>query len=137
MFPIKSVDDLERLSTEMKWQYFEKLVGWIFEQNDFSVEVSRVFVYPEGKRQYDVIAKRFGKTFLVECKKWKRSNSSAIKKAIEDHLEKTKLYTEKQKEEVFPLVVTLLQDNITEHEGVPIVPVDKLNTFINQYEELI
>ncbi len=137
MFPIKSIDDLKRLSKEMKWQYFEKLVGWIFEQNEFSVEVSRVFVYPDGKRQYDVIAKRYGKTFLVECKKWKRSNSSAIRKAAENHIEKTKLYSEKQKEEVFPLVVTLLQENIKEHECVPIVPVDKLNTFINQYEELI
>ena len=134
MFPIKSLEDLERLSKEMKWQYFEKLVGWIFEQNDFSVEVSRVFVYPEGKRQYDVIAKRFGKTFLIECKKWKRSNVSAVRKAVEDHIEKAGLYAINQKEEVIPMVVTLLQENIKEHECVPIVPVDKLNTFINQRE---
>ncbi len=133
MFPIKSPGDLERLSKEMKWQWFEKLVGWIFEQNGFEAEVNRVIVFPEGKRQFDVIARRFGKAFLVECKKWKRPNSSALKNAAVKHLEKCGLFGERNPGEAIPIVVTMLQEDIKEHLDVPVVPIDKLNTFINQF----
>ncbi len=135
MFPIKSLEDLQRISREAKWQYFERLVGWIFEKNDFDVDVSRVFVYPKGKRQFDVISERFGKTFLVECKKWKRSNSSALRKSAEKHAEKCMLYGKDMEGETIPLLVTLLEEGITSHMDVPIVPVDKLNAFINNINE--
>ena len=143
MFPIKSLQDLEKISKEVKWQYFEKLVGWIFEQNDFEVGVNQVILFEKAsgvlRRQFDVIAKRFNKTFLIECKKWKgnRYKASALKRAVESHIEKATLFKEKRKEEIIPVIVTMLQEDIIEHEGVPIVPIDKLNTFINHHEEFI
>lgn len=137
MFPIKSPDDLQRISREAKWQWFEKLVGWIFDKNGFEADVNRVIIFREDgkrkRRQFDVIAERFGKTFLVECKKWKRPNSSGIRNAAERHLEKSDLFKRENKGEVIPVVVTLMDENIIEHNGVPVIPIDKLNTFINQF----
>src|SRR3989344_2171891 len=129
MFRIGSLQELQNLSRQVKWQYFERLGGWIFEQNDFSVKIN--FVSKKPKRQYDVIAEKFGKIFLVDCKKWKggRYKSSQLKSAAEKHLERTGLFkSEKQK---LPLIVTLIDEDISEYSGVDIVPIDKLNTFLN------
>ena len=141
MFPISSIEDLQKISKQVKWQYFEKLVGWIFEQNDFKVRVnlvSKSHQKGEGqktcshqKHQYDVVAEKFNKIFIVDCKKWagKRYKSTQLKYAVEKHLERCSLIgSEKEK---IPLIVTLMDEDIQEHKGVPIVPVDKLNTFLN------
>ena len=80
----------------MKWQYFEKLVAFVFEKNDFSVRQNVVMKFPEGKRQFDVIAERFDVLFLVECKKWSKHNA-AIKKAVNEHLERCRLFIKNEK----------------------------------------
>ena len=129
MFKINPLQDLQTLSKQVKWQYFEKLVGWIFEQNGFEVKVNVVKVKP--RRQYDIVAEKFNKIFLVDCKKWKggRYKTSSLKKAVEKHLERTGFFqTEKTK---IPIIVTLMDEDINIHEDVPIVPIDKLNTFLN------
>ncbi len=81
MFKLRSMSEFEKLRKEVKWQYFEKLVGWVFENNNFNVETNVVKTYINTKRQYDVIAKRFNKLFIAECKKWSgRHGLSVVKK---------------------------------------------------------
>lgn len=134
MFPIKTIQDLESLSQSMKWQWFEKLVAWIFGQNGFEAKTG-VVETAKGKRQYDVVAKKFDTIFLVECKKRKKSSASAIKKAVEDHMERCLIYKTLHKEkEVIPVLVTLLEEDIRIHNGIPIVPIGKLNQFLNSWE---
>jgi hypothetical protein len=138
MFKINSLEELAKLSKEVKWQYFEKLVAWIFEQNDFKVGVNKVITFEGKRRQFDVIAERFRNLFLIECKKWsgKRYRTSQLKKAVKEHLEKCLLYKEKYNKEIMPLIVTLIEEDIKTYEGVHIVPIEKLNTFINRFDEL-
>ena len=137
MFPIRSPEDLEKISREAKWQYFEKIVGWIFEQNDFDVQVNKVVIFEKGddkyRRQFDVIARRFDTTFLVECKKWSgsRYKVSALKEAVRSHEEKCSLYNIEHDADAVPIIVTLMQEEITEHDGIKVVPVGKLNCFLN------
>jgi hypothetical protein len=131
-FPINSVKDLEKLSHAVKWQYFEKLVAWIFEQNDFDVKQGVVISTSAGRRQFDMIAKKYGTTWLVECKKWrgKTEKASALKSAVKKHLERCGLYAISNDERTVPIIVTLL-DDMTDCENVPIVPIMKLNWFLN------
>ena len=131
-FPIQSVSDLEKISNAVKWQYFEKLVAFIFRENGFDAKQNIVVKDSYGnKRQFDVIAKRYGITYLVECKKWKSNErKSALKSSVKKHLERCVLY-EGLHGPGTPLIVTLLDDNIAEHEGVVIVPIMKLNSYIN------
>jgi hypothetical protein len=132
MFKINSIDELNTITKRMKWQYFEKLVAFIFEKNDFSVRQNVVMKFPEGKRQFDVIAERFDKIFLVECKKWSgRHGISAIIKAVEEHMERCRLFSKKEKKSAIPILVTLFKEEINLQENVPIVPIDKLNLFLN------
>ncbi|MBI3190150.1 restriction endonuclease [archaeon] len=135
-FSIKSISDLESISYQVKWQYFEKLVAWIFDQNGFCAEQNVVVKFGGQKRQFDVIAEKYDKIFLVECKKWKSSKQklSALKSAVKKHAERCEMYSIKEGKEVYPVIVTLLEEDITDHDGVPIVPIMKLDWFLNNCE---
>ncbi len=135
-FSIQSVSDLEELSYQVRWQYFEKLVAFIFSENGFDTKQNVVVKFDGTKRQFDVIARDSFRTFLVECKKWRsrREQSSALKSAVRKHLERCALYSELYGDkETVPLVVTLLDHDITEHDGVQVVPIMKLNMFLQEF----
>jgi hypothetical protein len=62
--------DLERVSVESVWQNFERLAAFMFEKNDFRVNVNTVKTLNKKRRQYDIIVRKNNQTFLIECKKW-------------------------------------------------------------------
>jgi hypothetical protein len=133
---IRSVEDLEIVSEAVIWQNFERLAAFIFEKNDFEVSVNTVKTWNKKRRQYDVISWKSDQTFLVECKRWSgsRYRLSALKKAIEQHKERTMFYENIMNEDAIPLVVTLVEEEIHWYEGVPIVPILKLNSFISELD---
>jgi len=137
MFRISSISELESLSESVKWQYFEKLVAFICEENDFKVQHNVVLTGLPGKRQYDVIAKKFNITFLLECKKWRsrKEAQSAIASAARKHNERCIAYSMKTEENVFPVIVTLRDEDVIDRNGVVVVPVLKLNWFLNNFEK--
>ena len=125
---IHTIEDLAVVSEAVVWQHFERLAAFIFEKNGFRVKVNTVKTHQKTKRQYDVIAWKGNQTFLVECKKWagNRYRLSALKKAVEQHKERTLFYAAVTNEDAIPLLVTLIEEDIRFYEGVPIVPVQKL-----------
>lgn len=131
---INSIEDLEQVSTEAVWQNFERLVGFIFEMNDFQVNINRVRTFNKKRRRYDVIAKKNERIYLVECKKWagNRYRLSALRKAIQQHDERTNFYRNLTGEEAIPIIVTLIEEDIKFFEDMPIVPIFRLNSFINE-----
>jgi hypothetical protein len=133
---IETIEDLETVSVESVWQNFERLAAFIFEKNDFRVTVNTVKTGNKTKRQYDVIARKNNRTFLVECKKWagSRYRLSALKKAIVQHKERCSFYESITNEEAIPVIVTLIEEEILVYEGVPLVPVQKLNSFISELD---
>lgn len=133
---IESIEDLENVSEESAWQNFERLAGFIFERNDFRVTVNTVKTLHKKRRQYDVISRKSNQTFLVECKKWagNRYRLSALKRAVVQHKERTAFYEYITGERAIPLIVTLIEKEIRVYEGVPLVPVRKLNSFIAELD---
>jgi Holliday junction resolvase len=133
---IKSIEDLQRVSGEAVWQNFERLAAFIFQENDFQVKINAVKMSNKKRRQYDVIAKKRGKTFLIECKKWagNRHRLSALKRAVEQHRERTEFYRNLTNENAIPVIVTFIEEEISFFEEVPIVPIMKLNSFIKEEE---
>ncbi len=131
---IKNHKDLQKVSKEVIWQNFERLTAFIFEKNNFQVETGRVKTSNKMRRQYDVIAKRKDKTFLVECKKWSsnRYRLSALRTAAKKHNERSEFYRRLTNERVIPIIVTLIEEDILLCEDIPIVPIFKLNSFINE-----
>jgi len=130
MFEVNSIEELEELTRKVKWQYFERLVAFIFEKNGFDVQHNKV-ISRRTKRQFDVIAKK-DKTFLIECKKWK--HSFGLQKVVEKHKERCRFYKRGIKEDVIPLIVTSNEGMLTKHQNVVIVPITSLNWFLNDNE---
>ena len=128
---IKSADDLDKISKESKWQNFEKLTAFIFEENGFNVKVNVVKVFEnKSRRQYDVIAEKNDKLIIVDCKKWSgnRYRLSALKEAIKKHKERCLLYDKNS----IPLIVTLIGEEVKIHNDIAIIPISKLNSYINE-----
>jgi len=134
---IKNVEDLQKVSNEVVWQNFERLAAFIFEENNFQVETSKVKTLKKKRRQYDVIAKKNDKTFLVECKKWagNRYRLSALRTAVKQHKERSEFYKNLTNENAIPIIVTLIEEEILFCEEVPVVPILKLNSFINEEDK--
>jgi len=132
---LRNLEELQKMSKKLKWQYFEKLVAFIFDKNDFKTKQNAVIVFDKQKRQFDVIAERFNIIFLVECKKWSKFSEAAVKRAVKEHKKRCTLYSKQLKEKtVLPIIVTLLEGDIKIHNKMPIIPIDKLNLFINSFE---
>ncbi len=136
---IKSIEDLQKVSERVVWQNFERLAAFIFEENNFQVETGKVKTFNKKRRQYDVIARKGNKTFLVECKKWagNRYRLSALLTAVEQHKERSEFYRILTDENVTPIIVTLIEEEILFYEAIPIVPILKLNSFINEEEGIV
>jgi hypothetical protein len=133
---IAAIAKLETVSEESVWQNFERLAAFIFEKNEFCVTVNTIKTLDKKRRQYDVIARKNDQTFLIECKKWagNRYRLSALKSAVLQHKERTAFYEHLMHEDAVPLIVTLIEEEIRVYRGVPIVPVLKLNAFINELD---
>jgi hypothetical protein len=133
---IEKIGDLETVSEESAWQNFERLAAFIFEKNEFATKVGTVKTLNRKRRQYDVIARKGDRTFLVECKKWagSRYRLSALKRAVLQHKERTAFYERIMSEDALPVIVTLIEEEILVYEGVPIVPVLRLDSFISELD---
>jgi hypothetical protein len=131
---IKTIEDFQKVSGEAIWQDFERLAAFIFAENDFHVKTNTVKTSNKKRRQYDVIARKNNKTFLIECKKWSgnRYRLSALKTAVKKHKERCEFYRNLSDENPIPVIVTLIEEEILIFESVPIVPISRLNSFINE-----
>ena len=123
----------------MVWQNFERLAAFIFEENNFQVETGKVKTLNKKRRQFDVIARKGSKTVLAECKKWagNRYRLSALLTAVKQHKERSEFYRVLTNENVTPIIVTLIEEEISFYEDIPIVPILKLNSFINEEEGIV
>jgi hypothetical protein len=133
---IEGIGDLETVSEKSAWQNFERLTAHIFEKNEFAAKVGTVKTLDRKRRQYDVIARKGDRTFLVECKKWagSRYRLSALKLAVLQHKERTAFYEQIMNEDAHPVIVTLIEETILVYEGVPLVPVYRLDAFIRELD---
>jgi len=133
---IKSTDDLEQVSRKLIWQNFERLTAFIFEENDYQVQTGQVKTFNRKKRQFDVIARKDRTTYLIECKKWSgsRPRLSALKAAVAQHKERCEFFRDLTGESAIPVLVTLVEEEIQFYEGVPVVPIFRLNSFIDEME---
>jgi hypothetical protein len=66
--------------------------------------------------------------------KWagNRYRLSTLRKAVQKHKERTEFYRDLTGEDAVPIIVTLIEEEIKFCEDMPIVPIFRLNSFINE-----
>lgn len=148
---------VESVIKHMNWKDFEGLVAQILSENNYEcVESFRRRGNADVKgMEIDVIGLK-GKTLLViDAKMWgiRSGKASALKTAVEKQKERTvrlcKQLDRLSKKIVkmtggdytlLPIMVTWLVEEIELHDGVPVVPVFMLNSFllnISEYEDMM
>lgn len=133
---IGSTGDLEAVAGGSAWQGFERLAAFIFEKNGYEVSTGTVKTKKRQRRQYDVIARKNGRILLVECKRWSggRCRLSALLREARRHRERARFYESVTATDAVPVIVTLIEEEIRVFEGIPLVPLHRLNAFIGELD---
>ncbi len=135
----------------MTWKDFEGLVASILSENSFRCIESFRRRGTENMKglEIDVIGVRGHMALSVDAKMWsvRGGKASALRTAAEKQKERTiRLTTQlsrltnkipsmvKGQYTIIPVIVTWLVEEVEIHEGVPVVPVFKLNSFIQDFE---
>ncbi len=149
--------NLSEIVELLTWKDFEGFVASILIENNYECVESfrrRGNSLIKGM-EIDVIGLKGNTIIAIDAKMWsiRTGKTSALKTAAEKQKERTQeLKTEldslsnriqipKEGEyQLIPVIVTWLVEDVELHEGVPVVPIFKLNSFIldiDQYEDLI
>ena len=123
---------IDEISIALNWRDFEGLTAEVLSSKDFAVIKNMILTKP--RMEIDVIGIRLGVALLIDCKHWKRSNRSSLTNAVHKQIERTKKYVEKTPgSSAVPIIVTLYQDEINFIENVPIVPIFKFASFVDEF----
>ena len=123
---------IDEISVALDWKDFEGLTATILASKDFAVIKNMILTKP--RMEIDVIGIRLGIAILIDCKHWKRYNTSSLTTAVRKQIERTKHYVAKTPGAIsVPVIVTLYQDKIDFIESVPIVPIFQFSSFIDEF----
>ena len=130
MFAINLGATVEDVSEFLTWRDFESLTGLILEQKDFDVTKNLILTKP--RMEIDVIGKKMNIALLIDCKHWKKMSKSALDEIIQKQIERVKRYVSVENISALPVIVTLHQE-IQFINNVPIVPIMKLSSFLDEF----
>ena len=141
----------------LTWKDFEGFVAEVLIENNYECVESfrrRGNLSIQGM-EIDVIGVRGRTVIAIDAKMWsiRSGKTSALKRAAERQKERTHELSDELDAlskkitrltsgnyRLVPVLVTWLVEDVELHEGVPVVPIFKLNSFIldfDQYEDLI
>ncbi|MCC6049321.1 MAG: restriction endonuclease [Thermofilum sp.] len=141
----RGVDPVE-MALKSGWRDFERVCGGVFERCGYRVLLN-VRVRSQGRLfELDVVAVRKPWVLAVDCKRWSRLRSSSLKSAAVMQKERGRALASALSQslraevrgwteaKVVPLVVNLHEGQLKIYEGVPVVPLSKLVSFLNEFE---
>jgi hypothetical protein len=127
--------DIENISRSLSWKDFEGLTSEILELNGYSTKTNVHFSKPR-RMQIDVIGANNNLAIVADCKHWKRYSLSSISSYTEKQIRRTKILCRARKRirynisHAIPIILTLYSVDIKLIDGVPIVPISKFKSFI-------
>jgi hypothetical protein len=129
--------DIESISKSISWKDFEALTSEILGLYGYLTKTNIRLSKP-SRIEVDVIGINNNKLAIVaDCKHWKRYSLSSISSYAEKQIERTKiLYRAKRRTKqdniahAIPIILTLYSVDVEFIDGVPIVPISKFKSFI-------
>jgi hypothetical protein len=138
---ISSLEMMDGARTiDLDWRDFESHCGKVLRENGYDVIGGIVFANGERKYQMDIVATSLRHALCIDCKAWKRGGGTGRSmRAAEEQLERTvqlRACLERRGPLslkgliLYPAIVTLMNEGISVHEGIPIVPFELFNYFL-------
>ena len=131
LFAINLGATVEDVSEFLTWRDFESLTAVILEENDFDVTKNLILTKP--RMEIDVIGKKMNIALLIDCKHWKNMTKSALDEIVRKQIERVKRFVSIENMPALPVIVTLHQEKIQFVGNVPIVPIIKLPSFLDEF----
>lgn len=140
---IHSGRDPGKVSRFLEWQEFENFAVGILEENGFHATRHLVFKSKIGRREVDILAWNDTLLLAVDCKHWLRGLGPArMKEAAHAQVERTVALAERPEplirlgvthpegRRIIPVLFSLGEPRQSVAEGVPVVTVSKLVSFL-------
>lgn len=127
--------DIESISRSLSWKDFEALTSEILVLNGYSTKTNVHFSKP-SRMQIDVIGANNNLAIVADCKHWKRYSLSSISSYAKKQIRRTKILCRARKRirynisHAIPIILTLYSTDVKLIDRVPIVPISKFNSFI-------
>tara|TARA_Y100001960_G_scaffold299983_1_gene348642 strand:- start:92 stop:721 length:630 start_codon:yes stop_codon:yes gene_type:complete len=131
LFAINLGATIEDVSEYLTWRDFEAITGIILEENDFDVTKNLILTKP--RMEIDVIGKKMNIALLIDCKHWKNMTKYALDEIVKKQIERVKRYVADEGISALPVIVTLHQEGTQLVDNVPIVPIMKLSSFLDEF----
>jgi len=134
--------EIEDIIDCFDWREFELFCARILEEHGWKAQTTFRF---KLKRRYeiDILAKKGNRVLAIDCKHWgvRPGKASQLRKAADKQTERVEQLSKIrtldslwERTEFYSLLITLLQEDITQENGVWIVPVFKLNDFLLNHD---
>lgn len=126
--------DIQTCSKLLSWKDFESLTSEVLIKSDYETKVNIYLSKPRS--QLDVVAVKNNFLLSIDCKHWKYYSRSAIIPYIEKQVTRTRNYLIKNKKikRALPMLITLYDSSFKFICGVPIVPIQSLQSFLLEFE---
>lgn len=127
--------DIENISRFLSWKDFEALTAEILVLNGYSTKTN-VYISKPRRVQIDVIGANNNLAIVADCKHWKRYSLSSISSYAEQQVRRTRILCRARKRircnisHAIPIILTLYSMDVKQIDGVPIVPISKFKSFI-------
>lgn len=130
-YMINSNLTLQGLGKILSWDEFEKLAALIMERNGFEVLLN----YRIKRKEIDVLAHNDRYLIGIDCKHWKRMSRSMLSRAAQMQKTRVGLALESYSGLTgIAVIVTLYEIGDLQVDGIPVVPINKLISFVNDLD---
>ncbi|MFB5599494.1 MAG: hypothetical protein ACE5SW_04625 [Nitrososphaeraceae archaeon] len=128
--------DIQTCSKLLSWKDFESLTSEILIKFDYQTKVNIYMSKP--RYQLDVVATKNNFLLSIDCKHWRKYSKSAIIPYIEKQVIRTRNYliNYKKIKRALPMLITLYDSSFKLICGVPIVPIQSLQSFLLEFETI-
>jgi len=127
--------DIEDLSKMLNWKDFEMLTTNILGASGYIAYHGLRLKKP--KVEIDVVGIKDRMALLIDCKHWKRSSPSELRKFALMQIDRAEAFVRTNKEKIrfaIPAILTLHLESITFADDVPVIPVIKFRSFLNEMD---
>jgi hypothetical protein len=128
--------DIESISKSVSWKDFEALASEILSLCGY-LTMTNIRLSKPSRIEIDVIGVNQKLAIVADCKHWRRYRISSISSYAEKQTQRTKiLFKAKGKDKqgyiarAIPIILTLYSTDVEFIDGVPIVPISKFRSFI-------
>jgi hypothetical protein len=127
--------DIQECSKVLSWKDFEYFTSELLTMFEYNTKVNIVLSKPRA--QLDVVGIKKDFAITIDCKHWKYSNKTTLTIYAEKQIRRTMLWLQREKKitKALPIIITLDNAFFKFINGVPIVPILTLKSFLNEFDK--